>query len=627
MRRVTRPTFASASGGTTVYNQFQGCHFLTDETLCEDNYSPDCLNMFPDASGFPEKRPGWRTYFDTGDAEATIKSVHFMYEKESKHEYMIVNTGKKVTTYDRIPDGYEQVMTFDYPEGTTSKYGFYAVPYGGEQYLFDGVAYRRWNGTRTVRVADISFEPTTSILRKPTGGGETYQAVNLLSPFRHNTFITDGVSTSFLLDGIPDEGAHITVMDLEINKFYEVSSVDYSTGMVTLTTAPPAPAAAGTQKIDIRYKRTVDGYADMIGHCVFATLYGYDAQNRVFASGNKDFPNRIFYSELNDPTYFPDTNYIDIGVANFPITGFSKTLAGELAVLKESGGMEATIWHVSAEIDSDGDTPGTYFPVREGITGTGAVNHLCQQSIKNDVLFLNEHGVFDLKTSYSSSRYISNVVLRSKYVNYKLLHDSGLSGAFSVAWNHNYMLFLGDHVYVMTEDRQWYYWDNIPATCATVWNDTVFFGTADGRICRFNTDLVTDDGNLLMLAYNDDGEPITARWTTKINGDGDIFQPKQLERTGAGVYLKTYPRTSVRVVMRLLNAYGRVVSNASVSRFDFDDIDFNAVNFTTNPTYDCRIRTRIRSYKAMQVVLENDKLNEGFGVSLVQYAYLYMAKR
>lgn len=652
MRQTSRPDFSDASVYTTSFSQFAGCHFLADELLCEDNYSPDCLNMIPDNSGYPEKRPGWRKICKVSSASAPyIKSIHAM-EGADGNTYFLVKVQDQYVIYS-ADFGSVVASTGEITDGYGNSEPATAVPYGGNMYVSDGDKYRCWTGRQlytlednttiwSVRQSKIDsgemldiFVPTTSILRKPSGGGETYQPVNMLTGWRHNTFICDGKTQEFTLDGSIDDGTQVFVVDLETGQELRVISTVPTTGVIKLESAPADAATPGTQKIRATFCHKVDGYADIINGCRFGTLYGYDTQNRLFLSGNKQHKNVLYYSQNNNPTYFADTNYIEIGVTNYPITGFLKTLSGELAVLKQTNVSEASVWHVSAEISSgaEGDSiKGTYFPVREGVSGTGAVNHLCQQQLKNDALFLNEYGVFDLKTSYANAKYISAVVSRSRFVDYKLLHAEGLSGAFSCVWRHNYLLFLGEHVFVMTEDRNWFYWDNFPARCVCVHGDDLFFGSTDGYICRLNTDLVTDRGDLLMQAYSDGGsmidgvlsggKAIDARWTTRISPDGDIFRGKNLDKNGFGVYIKCYPRTSVTVSVKPLNSARRVVREASISRFDFNDIDFNAVNFTTNPTYECIVRARIRQYAALQVVMENNKINEGFGVSLCTYHFL-----
>ena len=72
---------------------------------------------------------------------------------------------------------------------------------------------------------------------------------------------------------------------------------------------------------------------------------------------------------------------------------------------------------------------------------------------------------------------------------------------------------------------------------------TLYFGTADGRLCRFNSDRVDGQGNIRMDAYSDDGQAITADWATKLDDDGDFMRYKTMRRQGSGVYLKTYTRS------------------------------------------------------------------------------------
>ena len=49
---------------------------------------------------------------------------------------------------------------------------------------------------------------------------------------------------------------------------------------------------------------------------------------------------------------------------------------------------------------------------------------------------------------------------------------------------------------------EWYYWDNIPARVFFSWNNKLYFGTNDGKICSF-----TDK-------YKDIDEPVDAYWET-----------------------------------------------------------------------------------------------------------------
>ena len=145
--------------------------------------------------------------------------------------------------------------------------------------------------------------PTTTISAAPTGGGTSYEAVNLLTPKRINTFIGNGSATQFQVDAKDLDDTTVTAaVDGEA---VTVSSVNRSTGLVTLASAPPN--GNGLANVSISFSKTVDGYADKINQCSIAGLYGGKNDTRVFLTGNPDEPNCDWQSGLYDPTYFPDT--------------------------------------------------------------------------------------------------------------------------------------------------------------------------------------------------------------------------------------------------------------------------------------------------------------------------------
>ena len=127
-----------------------------------------------------------------------------------------------------------------------------------------------------------------------------------------------------------------------------------------------------------------------------------------------------------------------------------------------------------------------------------------------------------------------------------------------------------------------------------------------------------------MDAYSDDGAPILARWTTKISPDGDIFQLKNLQQNGFGVYIKPYPRTSVDVYIKSTDQYQHLVKSFDKKSFDFNDVDFSDFSFDTRPSYSCAVRARLRGYAGLQIVLENGKVDQAFGLSQIVYRYMFV---
>ncbi|MBR5816677.1 MAG: hypothetical protein IKY38_04540, partial [Anaerotignum sp.] len=67
-------------------------------------------------------------------------------------------------------------------------------------YFKDGKNYLRYDGATISEV--VGYVPTTSIARKPAGGGTIYDDVNMLSSRRINSFLADGESKEYVLDDL-----------------------------------------------------------------------------------------------------------------------------------------------------------------------------------------------------------------------------------------------------------------------------------------------------------------------------------------------------------------------------------------------------------------------------------------
>ena len=83
--------------------------------------------------------------------------------------------------------------------------------------------------------------------------------------------------------------------------------------------------------------KSFEGYFNRIANCSIAIAYGIGGNyDRVFVSGNPDYPNYDWYSEKDDITYFPDTGYSVLGSDASPINGYA-VLSNYLVTLKGNG--------------------------------------------------------------------------------------------------------------------------------------------------------------------------------------------------------------------------------------------------------------------------------------------------
>ena len=298
-------------------------------------------------------------------------------------------------------------------------------------------------------------------------------------------------------DVTPTAQYHITGESIAVKSFDAVK------GTVTLSSAPRAPENAGTSNIEIKFAKTTETRKKIFGCTIFA-IYGLDGSgDRVFLSGNDGFANMEWFSGLSDPTYFPDSNYSAVGSSDFPIMCYLKA-QGELLVIKKDNRQEGTIWHHVGTITNNVAA----FPLKEGVPGYGAVARYSAANLNDDPLYLSPRGVYAPTTTYYNNMQVRQLFCRSRRVNPKLTKEHGLEEAVAATWRGWYVLVVDGRAYVAdgNQDKsdngyEWYYWINIPARVLRADRQTLYFGTADGRVCKFNDDMVTEENETLMRAY------------------------------------------------------------------------------------------------------------------------------
>ena len=244
----------------TVVSRFGGIDCRTHPTKVSLSRSPDMQNMICDQNDFLVKRTGWRTQ---AQFDAPIYGLFAMPDGVG----CAVHAGAKL--YFRAPDGTQTELCADMNEAFSQSFTMKGV-----LYLMDGKTYRavRKSSKNTaweaVSVSGTAYVPTTTISAAPTGGGTSYEAVNLLTPKRINTFIGDGTATQFKVDATDLDETAVTA---EVNgSAVTVSAVNRSTGLVTLAAAPAN--GNGLANVSIAFAKTVSGHADKINKCRFAGL-------------------------------------------------------------------------------------------------------------------------------------------------------------------------------------------------------------------------------------------------------------------------------------------------------------------------------------------------------------------
>lgn len=645
---------------TKVYSQFVGVDFTTDDTNISDSRSPDALNLITDAAGFPEKRPGWRAIHNYSCDHVTRKIHGLFYANFDGYKVILVHVGTLLFAYD-LKTGENRPICLSVNDGTCA---FFA--HGGHVYFLDGATYYRISYTPDqfsfIQVTGIAYTPVTAIqghyeqeTETAKDGTETvtytwvpckdYEEQNILTSKQINTLAGDGINTVFWLS---DSKCTVSRVEMLKNGIWSVATgyttsedADLEKTKITFTTAPAAHAkGAGVDNIKV-YFTTTNYMADptLIEHCTIATQYGYFNDNRFFVSGNPDKKHMDWACAVDDPTYWEVNQWTQVGGDSTAIKGYLH-YGDVLAIVKEDDNQDAEIYIRSADVQDDNSV---MYPVQQGVKGVGGVAVNAFASLRDDPLFLAKEGVFAIAgTDASQQRTVQN---RSYYVDNKLTAEKRKEDACCAIWQGRYLLAFPEskHCYVADARMQseygesfvyeWFFWDNIPANHFLELDGDLYFGTEDGRLCRFNTDLTS------MQKYTDDlttanttstseyekytgGTPITARWTTKADTFGTIARVKTLTKKGCTTMLKPYALSGVDITYTTDKAKDESVKQVTVNVWDFAELDFSRLDFNAiNAPQVLALAKKIKKFSSLQLILENSAPHEAFGLYRIDLQY------
>ena len=358
-----------------------------------------------------------------------------------------------------------------------------------------------------------------------------------------------------------------------------------------------------TATIKIKYDN-VETYNPQSQKAFFATSrtanFSNGLANSMFVSGCSltAYSSKVWYSKVNNPLYFPDTNYIEVGSNDKSIMGLMK-IGEYLGIVKQGSTTDTSVYLAYPTTYNDDTT----YAVQQEINGIGASAKYCFNVLNDEALFLSKDGVMAINPSGSDENKIRN---RSFFVNKRLLAESGIGEAYSFVWRNLYILSVNGHCYVLDGNQKssWvnektnlqyeaYYWDNVPADCFVKCNERLWFSDGE-NLCRFKDDTETN-------AYTDNGVAVSAEWSTILDDDGSVHYFKTMQKKGNIVSLLPCGDTSADVYIKADNENPVLIGTVSGS----GDL----------PT-EMYINKKFKKYKRLQFIVKNE-LDQGFGIDSI----------
>ncbi len=443
---------------TRVYSGFRGVDFRGDEINLAR--SPDSLNVWKDYKEVDSirTRPGMEL---NTEFEDTVYGVFFF------NGFMLVHSGTKLY---KVAGDVKTVVCSDLNADPSDSF-----IYNNLWYFKDGKNYLQYDGTAIKKV--VGYVPTTSIARKPAGGGTVYEDVNLLTGKRINTFLADGTSTDYYLDAknIDTDFKPVVKVNGSVVSNYKV---DYKQGRIYFTTAPAAPKTDGQDNVSVEFKKDVEGYINRILNCTLLQVF----DNRVFFSGNKDFPNTIWHCSLDDPAYCSDLDYYHEGLDNAAVRGL---VAGNNAlwVFREPSQANTTVFYHTPTVDAD---YGKIYPSQHSSVTTGCVGRAI--NFNYDIIFFSERGMEGISGDITTEQVVAH---RSSLVDRRMVTEEDYKNMILAEWEGYLLVFIGNKVYLADSrtaftnqdhtEYEWYAWElEEKVTCARNHSGVLYLGTDKG---------------------------------------------------------------------------------------------------------------------------------------------------
>ena len=517
---------------TRKYINFRGVDFTNNDVK---NYrSPSALNMWRnyEDSDCIQTRPGMKMLEDFGN-----KILGLFFLNKDSVQYVLVHVGPKLPKWKNFPNSPADTEELFTGMNIRESQSFV---FKNTLFIKDGINYLEFDGENVKKVEGTI--PITSYYKNPNGSTSldadtdtdlVYQPVNCLTPLRKNVFIADGTSKDYYLDAQDLDTTSTYLMEATVDGIIKVENIDFNVnrekGIVTFNEIPEKD-----KEVVITYSKTGNDYLGRILNCTL--LCEFD--NRIFFTGNPNYPNAVFHCELNDPRYVRDTAYYECGLDLAPIKAI---IPGNnvLWVLKSIEQNASSIYYLTPTIDS---TYNKIYPSVNGSISLGCVS--TGINFNDDIVFFSNRGLEGISTNSLYSEQI--LQHRSSYVDTKLLNELDYKDVKLAEFKGYLLCLVNSHVYLAdsrkmyqsdTNDIEydWFYWE-LPSNIVFI------------KEYRQNLYLGNEKGELFILEGSQDNEEdITSYWTTPKDDFGYPSYTKTTNKRGNVAEVKPMGNNEIHI--------------------------------------------------------------------------------
>lgn len=572
------------------------------ETDIGINCSPDMLNMIYDGSVL-RKREGQKLIFAEDDIKACFK--------QSYYNYIIYHAGDKIKAYN--PDTGESTMLI----GQISEDAGEFFTYNGHvYYIGTGDYFKITFEDESLSCQRVEgYIPTVLINCENDGTGDEYEPFNFLSGGFKLTYNTS-VSYVYKIpyeDIDTEKGVKVVLNGVERTKGFT-----FEDGQIIFDDAP----GEGHNNLEvtayIKNSNTDEDRRKIVNCTAVETFGGLSAGisegTRVFISGNREYANTFFYSELKNPEYFPVTQFEILGDVLDPVICMGKQYNG-LIFFKENS------IYISYYTYENGEVNFTVSQLNNGV-GCDCKNTLV--TLDNQLVWLNSrHGVMTLSSTNIKDE--KNIKCISDNINgisslKALLNQENLTAAIGFVHRGGYYIVTEKYTYMLNTERgfyinndaenmSWFLFDNISAKDYVNVNREVYLAGDKGLTCF---DKVLYDFTMEC--------PINSYVRTKAI---DFDMPGYFKYIyDISFNMKAINNSAFTVEFADENGRLEKSFDHTLSKFNFVNFAFNRLTFKGNQfSYFVRRRVQRRRTKFFMITFENKLSNSQMAISDIYINY------
>lgn len=605
-----------------VIDRFRGVDMTSSPSTIDPTRAADAPNMIRDQVGTVRKRMGYYQIYDPaadtgGAADEPVKMIYGVHHLDSD---TLVHLGRKLFwVYGSLEHSSQPGMML-MPKATVGLGISRSFVFEDKLYLLTPSGYFVWDGTTVTKVTEAAYVPTVIISRRPSGGGTVLEGYNLIGRKWTESFLGTAADTVYQLtqDGLDSDTVLVSVMQSDGSWAALTEDTDFTVdrlnGTVTFAVAPGTSPVSGADNVEITVAKTNAANNAIIDGCRVFALYGVGGgTDRVFLGGNADKPGVDWYSGFEDPTYFPDINYTKLSRDGATLEGYAVVRDTLVSFMRGSSDGRNVVVR-SGALDSSGNA---VFPITNTLQGPELLTPDSICATEKEPLYVTTQGVYTITAEeLTGERYSQE---RGYYVR------SGVSMAYGACMYRDFYTVINyTGIYLLdTRQRSFerntpystfqyeaYFWPITGMTRLWMEGSAMLMADSDGKLYRFYTRTDTP------TSYTDCGQAIDAYWETT-DLDGDIFY-KNKTFCGLAIRLAAASNTGVKISALARGVWKEVFDSGDKAHFfDWSYIDFEHFTFNgdrTPRTLNGKIKIKIKKADKARFRLQNDRLNESFGL-------------